>query len=199
MLNFHCRSGSLDPRLKAAFLLLIADFEPEFDELDAAIDDKPLDLGADLQKAPVLLFRAKAHHVFYARAVIPAAVEDYDLPRRREVLHVALHIYLRLFAVRWRWQGNDAEDARTHALSDCLDRATFSRRVATLKDNNDTQPLALHPVLKLAEFDLKFAQFAFVFLAREFRLLGSGVGVVLHLRRECCFWGWQVLRVAALT
>jgi hypothetical protein len=56
-----------------------------------------------------------------------------------------------------------------------------------LKDDNDTQPLPLHPVLKLAEFDLKFADFAFVFLAREFYLFRSGVGIVLHLRRESCF------------
>jgi hypothetical protein len=74
------------------------------------------------------------------------------------------------------------------ALSDCLDRAAFSRRVAALEDDNDAQPLALHPVLKLAEFDLKFARFAFVFLAREFRLLGSGVGIL----------GWQVLRVGGI-
>ena len=100
------------------------------------------------------------------------------LARPREVLHVALHIHLRLLAVRWRRQGNNAEDAGTHALGDCLDRAAFSRRVAALEDDNDAQPLVLNPVLKLAEFDLKFAQRAFVFLAREFRLLGSGVGIV---------------------
>ena len=134
MLNFHCRSGSSDPRLKAAFLLLVADFEPKFDELDAGIDDKSLDLGADLQKAPVLLVRAKAHHAFYARPVIPTAVEDHDLACPREVLHVALHIHLRLLAVRWRRQGNNAEDAGTHALGDCLDRAAFSRRVAALEE-----------------------------------------------------------------
>jgi hypothetical protein len=38
------------------------------------------------------------------------------------------------------------------------------------------RPLCLHPFLELAEFDLKFAKFLFVFLAREFRLLGIVFG-----------------------
>ena len=38
-------------RLKAKLLLLVADFQPEFDELDAGCDDVFLDTGADLQKA----------------------------------------------------------------------------------------------------------------------------------------------------
>jgi hypothetical protein len=59
----------------------------------------------------VLLFRAKTHHVFDTCAVLPTAIEDHDLTRRREVLHVTLHIDLRLLAVRWCWQGDDAEDA----------------------------------------------------------------------------------------
>ena len=96
------------------------------------------------------------------------------------MLHVALQIDLRLLAVRWRRQGDDAEDARTHALGNGLDRTAFSRRIAALEDDNDAQPLVPHPFLELAEFDLKFAQFLFVFLSLEFRLLGSRVGVVLH-------------------
>jgi hypothetical protein len=52
----------LNARLKAALLLLVADFQPEFNELDAGIDDVFLDTGADLEKALMLLFGAKAHH-----------------------------------------------------------------------------------------------------------------------------------------
>jgi hypothetical protein len=37
-----------------------------------------------------------------------------------------------------------------------------------------------HPFLQLAEFDLKFVQFLFVFLTLEFRLLGSRLRVVLQ-------------------
>ena len=37
-----------------------------------------------------------------------------------------------------------------------------------------------HPFLQLAELDLKFEQFLFVFLARKFRLLRSRLGGVLH-------------------
>src|SRR5271165_903334 len=170
----------LDARLKASLLLLVADFQPEFDELDAGIDDVFLDTGADLEKALVLLIGAKAHHVFNARAVIPTAIEDHNLPRRREVLRVALQIDLCFLAVRWRRQGGDAENARTYALGNGLDRAAFSRRITPLEDDNDAQPFVPHPFLQFTEFDLKFTQFLFVFLTLEFRLLGSRMRVVLH-------------------
>src|SRR5271165_1307202 len=170
----------LDARLKATLLLLVADFQPEFDELDAGIDDVFLDAGADLEKALVLLFRAKAHHVFDARAVIPTAIEDHDLTRSWKVLHVTLQIDLRLLPVRWCRQGDDAENARTNPLGNGLDRPTFSRRIAPLEDYNDAQPFVPHPFLQFAEFDLKFTQFLFVFLTPEFRPLGSRMGVVRH-------------------
>ena len=128
----------------------------------------------------MLLLRAKTHHVFDAGAVIPTAIEDHDLARRREVLHVALQIVLRLLAVRWRRQRDEAEDARAHALGYGLDRAAFPCGIAALEDDDDAQPFVLHPFLELAEFDLKFAQFLFVFLAREFRLLGDRFWGVLH-------------------
>jgi hypothetical protein len=70
-----------------------------------------------------------------------------------------------------------------------LDRAALSRRVAALEGENDAQTLALHPILKLAEFDLKFAQFAFVFLALEFRLLGTGGESFFIVVWECWFLG----------
>ena len=59
----------------------------------------------------------------------------------------------------------------------------FPRRIAALEDDNDAQPCVLHPFLELAEFDLKFAHFLFVFLAGDFRVLGS------HLRVVCSAWG----------
>ena len=81
-------------------LLLLSDFKPDFDQLDAAVDDILLDLRAKLQEALVLLLAAESHDVFDAGAVVPAAVEDHDLARCRELLDVALHEQLRLFAVR---------------------------------------------------------------------------------------------------
>jgi hypothetical protein len=57
-----------------------------------------------------------------------------------------------------------------------LDCTAFSRRIPPLEDDNNAQPRVLHPFLQFPEFDLKFAQILFVFLAREFRLLGAVFG-----------------------
>ena len=57
----------------------------------------------------MLLLGAEAHHVFDAGPVVPAAVEDHDLAGRGKVLDVALHVELRLLAVRGRGQRDERE------------------------------------------------------------------------------------------
>ena len=57
---------------KAAFLLVLADLEPNLDQLNAAIDNVLLNLGTKLQKPPVLLRRAETHDVLNTGAVVPA-------------------------------------------------------------------------------------------------------------------------------
>ena len=59
----------------------------------------------------ILLWCAESQDMLDARAVVPTAVKNDDFPRRREMLHIALHIHLALLAVRGRRQGQDAEDA----------------------------------------------------------------------------------------
>ena len=64
------------------------------------IDDVAFDDRAQLKKAAMLLFRAEAHHVLDAGAVVPTAIEDDDFARRRKVRHVALQVHLALLAIR---------------------------------------------------------------------------------------------------
>ena len=66
--DFHCRSGSL-MRAWNVLLLLGADFEPDLDQHDAAVDDVFSNSGKPKKSgAPP---RAEPHHVFDAGAVIP--------------------------------------------------------------------------------------------------------------------------------
>ena len=81
----------------------------------------------------MLLGRAEAHDMFDAGAVVPAAVEDNDLARSREVLHVALKVHLALLAVGRRRQGDNAEDTRADAFGDRLDGAALAGGVAALE------------------------------------------------------------------
>ena len=89
----------------------------------------------------MLLLGAESHHVFDAGAIVPAAVEDDDLARGREVLDVALHEHLRLFAVRGRRQRHHAEHARAHPLGDRLDGPALAGGVAPLEQDDDPRSL----------------------------------------------------------
>src|SRR5262245_57441386 len=165
-----------DAGLEAALLLLIAHLQPVFDEQDALVDDVQLKLGADLKEATVFLLGAEAHHVLDAGPVVPAAVEDHDLARRREVGDVALHVQLRLLAVGRRRQRHHAEHAGADPLGDGFDRATLPGRVAPFENHDHPQPLLLDPVLQRAQLYLQLAQCLFVFLARHRSSSGRRIG-----------------------
>ena len=167
-LSFHWRSGSFDARLETALLLLVAGLQPDFDELDAALDDVFLDLGAEFEKAGVLLLRAKAHHILHASAVIPTAVENDDLTRRREMRHVTLHIHLRLLAIGRRRQRDRAKHAGADSLGQGANGAAFARGVAALEDDDHAQALVFDPLLEMAQLGLELAKFLLVVLGVHF-------------------------------
>src|SRR4029453_6696741 len=159
---------------EAALLLLLADFQPDLEQPDAAIDHVLLDDRAELEEALMLLGCAEAHDVLDAGAVVPAAIEDHDLAGRREVLHVALHVHLGLLPVRGRGQGEDAKDARAHACRHRLDQATLAGGIATLADDDDSLARRLAPVLQMAELDLELVELLLVLLALQFLAVGLG-------------------------
>ena len=153
---------------KRRFCSLSLDFQPDLDELDAAVHDVFLDLGTAVKKAGVLFLRAKAHHIFHASAVVPTAVENHDLARRREMLHVTLEVHLRLLAVGRRGQRHKSEYARADSLGQGPDGATLARGVAAFEDDDDAQPLLLDPILEMTQPGLKLAKFLVVFLRFHF-------------------------------
>src|SRR3974377_72285 len=106
----------------------------------------------------MLMFIGKSHHIFNARAVVPAAVENDDLTGRGKVRHVTLHIHLALFAIARGRQRDDAENARAAPLADRLDRAAFAGRVTAFEYDNDSCSLGLDPVLKPAKLNLELVQ-----------------------------------------
>ena len=120
--------------------------------------------GQTLRKPPVLRFRAEAQHVFDARSVVPAAVEDHDLAGGRRVLEKALHIELGLLAVGRRRQRHHAEHAMADALGDRLDHAALAGGVASFEDHDYPRTVFLDPILQGAQLDLQLAQRLFVLL-----------------------------------
>ena len=121
--------------------------------------------GQFFEETPYCFLGAEAHHALDAGAVVPTAVEDHDFAGGGKVLHVPLHVHLRLLPVGRGRQRDQPEDARADAFGDRLDRAALAGRVAALEDDDHPQPLVLHPLLQAAEFGLELAQFLLVLLA----------------------------------
>src|SRR5262245_18784162 len=61
-----------DSCFKATLLLVIADFQPVFDEHNAGIDDVLFYLRTNLKKMVALLLSTEAHYGFHTSAVVPA-------------------------------------------------------------------------------------------------------------------------------
>ena len=164
-----------DARLQPSRLFLGADFQPVFEQDDAGVDHQPFEQRHRLQEGARRVLRAEAHHALDAGAVVPAAVEDDDFARRRQVRDVALAVHLGLLALGRRRQRDDAEDARAHALGDGLDGAALAGAVAALEDDADLEPLVHDPLLQRHQFGVQLLQFALVGLARELAASGRGV------------------------
>ena len=104
-------------------------------------DQHSLELRRRPQEVPVLRVRAEAHHPLDAGAVVPGAVEDHDLTRRRQVGDVALEVPLGALPLGRRRQRDHAGVPRVHVLDDPLDGPALPGRVAALDD--DEEPVAV--------------------------------------------------------
>src|SRR5262245_1996917 len=158
----------VDTGLESPVLLFLADFEPDFDQSNAGVDNVLFDLGAELQKPLVLRFVDKTHYMFDADAVVVTAVENDDFTGSRKMRDVTLNIHLALLALGRRRQGDNPKNARADPLGDGLDRAAFARRVTALEDNDDPRPFGLDPILQPAELDLQLVQLFLIGFTLEF-------------------------------
>ena len=115
----------------------------------------------------VFLDGAEAHDALDAGAVIPTAVEENDLARRREVGDIALEIPLRpLTAVRGRQRSHSA-NAGIHALRNAFDDSTFACGIAAFEYDDDLFPCFYDPVLELHQLTLEAEEFAEIGLAER--------------------------------
>jgi hypothetical protein len=92
--KFPLSQRILDARLESPLLYFLPYFQPELDQDDSSIHDVLFDLWTELEKRPVLLFRAEAHDVLETCAVVPTSVKNNNFSRGWKMLHVALHIHL---------------------------------------------------------------------------------------------------------
>src|SRR6185295_19854743 len=97
----------------------------------------------------VLGAAAEAHDPLDAGPVVPGAVEEDDLPGRRQRGDVPLEVPLRGLPLAWLLQCDHTRPARVQMLHEALDRAALAGRVPPFEE--DDKPLAglLDRVLQL--------------------------------------------------
>src|SRR5580704_3004920 len=170
----------VDAPLQAPRLLFGADLQPILQQNDPGIDDELLEYGHHLQEAFGLLLGAEPHHALDPGSVVPAAVEDHDLPCRRQMWNVSLGVHLRLFALGRRGKRDHPENARANPLGHGFDRAALAGAVAPLEEDADLEALVHDPLLELDELDMQARKFALVFLQLQlavgFRVVVLGIG-----------------------
>src|SRR5271166_339522 len=143
-------------------LLLLRHIEPVLQQNDAVVDNEVFENGTAFEKLLVLLLGAEPHHMLDTGAVVPATVEDDDLPACRQMFDVALGIDLRLLPLRGSRQSHQPEDTRAHSLQNTFDDAALAGGVAALENDDDARSGLLDPVLQLDEIDLQLKKLSFV-------------------------------------
>src|SRR6185436_15546751 len=170
----------LEARLEPALLLLVGDRQPVLDDDDPGAQEVALELRARPHEVLVLVLRAEAHDVLDAGAVVPGAVEQDHLARRRQVRDVALEVPLRALALRRRAEGDDAHDPRVRLRRDALDRAALAGRVAALEEHRDLEAGVDDPLLQAHELRLQALELLLVLALAEGARLGRAA--VVHRR-----------------
>src|SRR5690606_31996267 len=94
--------------------------------------------------------------------VVPGAVEQHDLPRRRQMRRISLEEPLADLAVRWLWQGHHAGVPWGHVFGHPLDRSVLAGGVASLEDDEDLPVLLDRPRLAFDHGGLQLLKFGFV-------------------------------------
>jgi hypothetical protein len=93
---------------KAPFLFLLVAGQPVFEQQQAVRHQQLLERGRLRQERAHLILAGIAHHALHTGAVVPAAVEQHDLPGGGEVGDIALEVPLALFALGWLGQRHGA-------------------------------------------------------------------------------------------
>src|SRR4029453_1487955 len=173
-------AAALDPVLEPFRLLGLRHLQPVLEQDDPGVDHHLLDQRRDPEECLDLLLAAEAHHTLDPGAVVPAAVEDHDFARRRQVRDIALRVHLRFVALgRGRERGHP-EHARADPFGDRLDGAALAGAIPSLEHDADLEPLVLHPLLEPHELDVQLPQLPLVVLPLQlFRGASTSIACVL--------------------
>jgi len=113
----------------------------------------------------------------------------------RQVRQITLRVHLGFLAFGRRGERDHPEHAWTHALRDCLDRATLAGAVTSLEHDADPETLVDDPPLQFHELDVEILELTVVVFGRQVfarRPLGRAVIAILTVAVRCIL-GFGVL------
>src|SRR5580765_5359703 len=171
--------GILAALTQAARLFLAGDVEVVLQQDGSGAHQQSLETRSRLQEILMLRGRAALHDRLHAGAVVPAAVEQHDLLRRRQIAHEALEVPFGFLAVARFSGGDDACLTWTQVLHDSLDRAVLAGAVAAFKDHEYLQVVGDDVAVQPYEFDLQTPQLVGVLALANLRNVLVGVLALL--------------------
>ncbi len=157
----------VDAITQPPLLLLWGHLQPVLQQNDARVHQGFFHHWGASQEFVARLLAAKTHDALHPGPVVPAAIEDDDLPRRRQMGDVALEVELALLPLRGGGQCDDPKDPGADPLGDRLDGAPLAGPVAPLEDDADLEPLVHHPLLQPDQLHVQEAQRLFVCLVAK--------------------------------
>jgi hypothetical protein len=89
------------PIPKSPLLLLLADVEVVFQNLNSGTNQHVLEGKDGFHEALVFTVGAEFHHPFHTRPIVPASIEENQLLRSGQMRHVALEVPGGAVTVRW--------------------------------------------------------------------------------------------------
>ena len=124
--------------MEALQLHFPTDIEIELEKVDAVACEHALELRRLAQEVGELIGRAKPHYLFDAGTVVPGAVEQDDVARRRQMRHIALEIPLTSFDLRRFAERHRLRPARVEMGHEALDGGPLAGRIAAFEQHYQT-------------------------------------------------------------
>src|SRR6516164_169011 len=120
----------MPPVVEPPLLLFFADIQVVLHDLNTGADQHVLEGNYISQKVLIFSVGAEPHHAFNAGTIVPAAIEEHQFLRRRQMRSVALEVPRDAILVRGLAERHDADFTRAEMLGDAPNGAVLSTRIA---------------------------------------------------------------------
>ena len=128
------------------------------------------------EKVSALSRCAKTKNMLNHRAVIPRPVKENNFAFGWQMLDIPLEVPLTGLAIRWFWKRHNARDTGIQVHSEPCNGSTFSGRIPSFKNHNQSFACAFGIGLEAHELQLKRIEISFVLRFAQRASVWVGLG-----------------------